>query len=632
MDTDPSGSTQVSDSQALPVVMDEASGEPSYEHATNSIVVAFVVNFGIAILKFAAWFVSHSPAMFSEGLHSLGDAINSIALFIGIRLSRKDPDPSHPYGYSMQSNIWAIPACVFLLVFSGVAVYQGWVRLIEGEPEMTFLPGYEWVNPFWFSVIVLLISIVLEIYALHRASKAVLEDVGKPTEGLFIGLIALKEIKHVVGPTTRFIFYEESMALGGAVLALIAISLSEFSHSFGWLPEEYVHYPDAIASIIIGILLMVMSGYLFFHNSSILTGASAAPKVQQKIESLVEHIHGVTEVHELTTIDRGLAGVKVELKVEVEPETMVKDVDDLVEHIKDKVSSRISNVNREHISVEVFADETEEEWGARFTSIIEEGLAEEVLKPRDVALLRNVYDFTDITVEEIMVPRIDVVAIDITTPLPEAARLFVDEGHSRLPVYKENRDDVIGMVHIRDVFEVMVKDKVSSTQLESLVRDISIYPENKPVSDLLEDFKRNKLQIAVIVDEHGGFAGIVTIEDLMEEIVGEIWDEHDVEELELTILEPNRVRVSGKYDIDEINEKLSLNIPSDDFITVAGFVFGALGKEPKKGDIAQFEDLMLIVDGVDGHRITDILIASPIAFEITNDDDNDEQTHSNGSA
>jgi CBS domain containing-hemolysin-like protein len=148
------------------------------------------------------------------------------------------------------------------------------------------------------------------------------------------------------------------------------------------------------------------------------------------------------------------------------------------------------------------------------------------------------------------------------------------------------------------------------------VREIDIYPENKPISDLLEDFKRNKIRIAAVADEHGGFAGLVTVEDVIEEIIGEIWDEHEEEEPMLTFLEPNRVEVNGKCEIEDLNEQLNLNIPFDDFKTIGGFVFGALGREPEPEDQTHFEDLKFTVKEADGPRIISVLLESPVPFEI----------------
>ncbi|MGE0199851.1 MAG: cation diffusion facilitator family transporter [Candidatus Melainabacteria bacterium] len=632
MDSDPAASS----APAIP--LKTTVGFPTspgylYQHATSSILVAMAVNFLIAAVKGLAWAISQSPVMLSESLHSLGDGINSIALLIGIRLSQRQPDKTHPFGYGLEASVWAVPACVLLAVFSGIAIWHGWNRLSEPESHMNFLPGLDWIDPFYFSVVILIISVVMEIFALERASRAVLEEVGYPDDlvspfGLSV-MNALPRLKQVVGPTTRFVFYEESIALLGALLALVAITLSQFSVELGLLDKEYAHYPDVVASMFIGVLMLGMAVYLFFHNRSILTGTAAGPKVQQKIHDLVLSLHGVSAVHDLAIIDRGPAGLSIHMKVEVEPDTMVKDVDDLVERIKEKIHRRIPNVGAEQVFIEVLADETDTEWGERFLSLIQEGREVAVLKPREEALLRNLYRFTEVTVYEVMVPRTDVIAVEINTTLNDLANMVVEVAHSRYPIYEGNVDNVVGMVHARDIFEHIQKQQMAIS-VSDIMRPISIYPENKPASDLLEDFKRNKLQMAAVVDEHGGFAGIVTIEDLMEEIVGDIWDEHDEEELEFELRAPNQVYVNGKYEISHLNERLKLNVPDDDFMTVAGFVFGELGREPKAGDQITFEDLTITVAGVDAHRITHVLIESPVDFILDRRDEDEPAGEESG--
>jgi cation diffusion facilitator family transporter len=583
----------------------------TYEHATQSIIWAFGVNVGIALLKFGAWLISQSPSMFSEGLHSSGDAFNSIALYVGLKQSNRPPDQTHPFGYGLEASVWAVLACAFLLVFSVIAITEGWHKLSAPPAEPRFMPGFEFLNPFMFSVIVLVISIALETMAVRKAAIAILEERSISAKGPKVFFEALKHVHAVVGPTTRFVFYEDTIALMGAVIALVAISLSEFAVELNILPPEMAHMPDVVASILIGVLLMGMSIYLFSHNRGILTGIAAAPQVEQKVTDLVKGIEEVSEVHDLVTIDQGPAGLMIRLKVEVEPNIPVKDVDDLVDRIKEKIKSRIQNVN--DVSVEVRADESDQEWSDKFYTLVEQGREEEIINAREATILKNVYHFTQVTVEDVMVPRIDVIAIDLSATIAEAADLIIGCGHSRLPVYEEDRDNIHGMIHSMEVFEALRKNELEQP-LKNIVREMDFYPENKSLSDLLEDFKRNKIQMAAVMDEYGGFAGIVTIEDLMEEIVGEIWDEHDDEEIALEFESPQTVLLDGMHDIDDVNEKLGLNIPTEDFTTVAGFVFGALGREPEVGDTVNFEDLIFTVTEMDGTRITALKLFSPIPF------------------
>jgi cation diffusion facilitator family transporter len=602
---EPPGSTPVAGYPEAPTFIGPR--EQAYEHAASSLWVAFAINVAIGGIKFFAWMVSGSPSVFSESLHSFGDGANSIALILGNRFSQRPPDRTHPFGYGLEANVWALAACVFLIGTSGWAIWEG----IQ-----------HWRNPhsaaitseaFLFSSGILLLSVMLEIVAVHRAAQAVLAEVQVETKNMLETLLlSYRHIKHVLSPTTKFVFWEDNIALMGALLALVAVTVSHFGVYWGILPQSMAHIPDAGISVLIGAMLAGMAVYLFRHNRGVLTQTSASPNVEKKIRELVTSLNGVSEVLDLKTVDHGLAGLTVHLQVEVDPYTLVKDVDDLTERIKEKIQNRVSHVSQ--VFVEVLADESEIEWGEKFNTLIEQGRTEGVLDQRAELLLKNVYDFSDATVRDIMIPRIDVEAVELNTPLSEVADLIIESGHSRLPVYKENVDDLVGLVHARDVFEKIRQGQMEAPLFE-LVREIDIYPENKPISDLLEDFKRNKIRIAAVADEHGGFSGLVTVEDVIEEIIGEIWDEHHEEEPMYTFVESNKLLVNGRMDIEDLNEALDLNLPYDDFKTVGGYVFGALGREPEPGDEISFEDLKFTVTEVDGPRIVSVSLESPVPFQ-----------------
>jgi cation diffusion facilitator family transporter len=582
--------------------------DSNFEHAESSLWLAFLVNIAIGTLKFVAFTVSGSPSIFSESLHSFGDAVNSIALILGNKFSRRPPDRSHPFGYGLEANVWALAACVFLSLTSIWAISEGVQHLTSVQEAV--------VNPqaFWFSVVILLISVTLELVAVHKASCAVLEEVNLDSQARFPGALfsAHKQIRHVVSPTTRFVFYEDNIALLGALLALIAVSVSHFSVQLGLLDKSTSQYPDAIASILIGILLCGMAFYLFRHNRGVLTQTSASPNVEKRIIELVTSMEGVAHVVDLKTVDHGLAGLTVHLKVQVDPYTQVKDVDDITENIKEKMQRRIRSISQ--MFVEVLADESEIEWGAKFDELLKQGRAEGVLDAREEILLRNVYDLTERTVRDIMIPRTDLDLVELDTPLSHVAEQFIETGHSRMPVFRDNVDDLMGLVHAKDVFDY-IRQGLEDQPLVDLVREIDIFPENKPVIDLLEDFRRNKIRMAAVADEHGGLAGLVTVEDVMEEVLGELWDEGEEEEVMITYLDPSRLLLNGKLNIEDLNEEMDLSLPFDDFKTVGGYVFGELGREPEEGDTVSFEDLRFIVKEADGARIVAVILESPVPFE-----------------
>jgi CBS domain containing-hemolysin-like protein len=358
-------------------------------------------------------------------------------------------------------------------------------------------------------------------------------------------------------------------------------------------------------------MLLGLAIYLFAHNSRGLTGSSAGPHLEERIRSFAQSLNGVSQIHDLKTIDYGLSGVVVHMRVEVDPDTQVKDVDDLTERIRDRLQARIGNIK--DVIIEVQADETNISWRDQFYRLVEDGREQQVLKPREEQMLKNVYDFTHVVVADIMVPRMDVDCLEVTETIDDLMDLVIKTGHTRIPVYDDDIDNMLGAIHVKEIFAYLRQGE-TNVPLKDLVNPFEIYPENKPVSDLLEEFKRKKIQIAMVADEHGGFAGIVTIEDLLEEIVGEIWDEFDVDTDIIEQPQPQRLILTGRFDIDELNERYGLSIPDEEFNTVGGFVFGMLGREPKEGDAIDFEDMTFTVLKMDGHRVDQVEIVSLTPF------------------
>lgn len=229
-----------------------------------------------------------------------------------------------------------------------------------------------------------------------------------------------------------------------------------------------------------------------------------------------------------------------------------------------------------------------------------------VLQDSEQEMLYNVFDFADTDVAEVMVPRPDVVAFAVDQPPAELMRAVVAQPYTRYPVYRDTMDDIVGILHIRDLFnaaEVHGKDKV---HIESLLRPAHVVPEAKSLAGLLADFRRSKSHMALVVDEYGSLSGIVTLEDLIEEIVGEIVDEHDLPEEPVERISENHIRVDGKFPLDELNDRFHIELPTDDYHTVGGFVFGLLGQQPHEGDVVRHGNLRLEVTETDGPRIVHV--------------------------
>jgi CBS domain containing-hemolysin-like protein len=223
-------------------------------------------------------------------------------------------------------------------------------------------------------------------------------------------------------------------------------------------------------------------------------------------------------------------------------------------------------------------------------------------------MIDKVFVFGDKDVADVMVPRPEVVAISAELPPEEALAAVLDSPYTRYPVYAESLDDIIGVLHVRDLFTAVHDRGLASVRLAEIVRSAYIVPETKDLASLLQEFRKTNNHFAVVVDEYGGMAGICTLEDLLEEIVGEIEDEFDVAEVQIEQLDDDTYRIDGMYPIDEFNERFGTSLPDDDFHTLAGFVFGQLGRAPQPGDDVEYDGMRFDVLEVDGSRIEKLVV------------------------
>lgn len=237
-------------------------------------------------------------------------------------------------------------------------------------------------------------------------------------------------------------------------------------------------------------------------------------------------------------------------------------------------------------------------------------------------MVNNIFEFDDITAAEIMTPRIDVTAVDVEDTLPEALKLTVDNGYSRLPVYEEDIDHIIGILYIKDLLPYVGRNLPKNVTIRSLLRDTHFVPDTKKCDELFEEMNAKHLQMAIVVDEYGGVAGIVTVEDLLESIVGNMQDEFDNEEEEITQLDEDSFEVDGTLSIGELEELLDTELPEGDYDTVAGFVLDQLGHIPEEGEEAavQFQNLTFTVKEMDDLRIENILVKRTPVEETENED------------
>lgn len=220
-------------------------------------------------------------------------------------------------------------------------------------------------------------------------------------------------------------------------------------------------------------------------------------------------------------------------------------------------------------------------------------------------LLHSVFEFGDTVAREVMTPRVDIDAMPITSDPMDVVTLIRESGHSRIPLYEDTDDQIIGIIHAKDLLLALLQNGQKPINLRTLVRPALFVPENKPLHNLLGEMRASRSQMAIIQDEFGGTAGIVTVEDIVEELVGEIIDEYDVEEPEILSNGTGYI-VDGKVNLDDLNHEIGSEFESEEFDTIGGYVFGLFGRQPKLGEIVENEGYRFTVDGTDGRRISKV--------------------------
>ncbi|MBI5740069.1 MAG: HlyC/CorC family transporter [Nitrospirae bacterium] len=250
---------------------------------------------------------------------------------------------------------------------------------------------------------------------------------------------------------------------------------------------------------------------------------------------------------------------------------------------------------------------TEEE----MKSMIKIGEEEGALEKEEKEMLHKVFAFGDKKVSEAMVPRTEIAAIAEEAEISDVLSLVSEEGYSRYPVIKENVDNIIGVLYVKDILRKMAKEEVSpDVPIKHFIRDAYYIPESKMVTSLLDEMQKNKFQIAIVLDEHGGTAGLITLEDIMEEIVGGLQDEFEamVSEKEVEVVDERTFVVSGSTGMDEIKELVGLDLDNEEFHTIGGFLFGLFGRLPKVGEQLRYHGLRFLVLEMDGKKVEKIKI------------------------
>ncbi len=232
---------------------------------------------------------------------------------------------------------------------------------------------------------------------------------------------------------------------------------------------------------------------------------------------------------------------------------------------------------------------------------------EAVIEREERKLIHSIIDFGDTVAREVMVPRPDMVTVPASATLRQAADIAATAGFSRVPVYGQGIDDIVGVVYVKDMMRAERDDKADEP-VTTFMRQAQFLPESKRVAEVMREMQAGKQHLAIVVDEYGGTAGLITLEDVLEELVGEISDEYDVDRSRLELLDDGSLQVDGRVPIDEINEVAGFELPEGDWDTVGGFLYHLLGHVPVEGEAAEFSDHKLVAQKVEGRRIAQVLI------------------------
>lgn len=264
--------------------------------------------------------------------------------------------------------------------------------------------------------------------------------------------------------------------------------------------------------------------------------------------------------------------------------------------------SRIGSLIRKKPTLQKDSDLTEE-----IHDLMTEGEAKGLISGEESDMVYGVLDLKEIKAHSIMIPRTEISSASIDSTLGEAIDLVSECGHTRIPIYKDNVDVIVGILHAKDLLKLWGKDPASKIPLEILRKPFYV-PETQMVSELLKEMKEKKTHLAILTDEYGGTAGIITIEDIIEEIVGEIMDEHDKEPSLLSVIDGSTIRVHARLEIEKLEDHFGIKLPEGEFESVGGFIIHLLGKIPLVDEKIVFEDLEMTIKSADQRKIDLVLI------------------------
>ncbi len=252
--------------------------------------------------------------------------------------------------------------------------------------------------------------------------------------------------------------------------------------------------------------------------------------------------------------------------------------------------------------------------------IIEESEEEGIINEEEGDMLHSIFEFGETIVREVMVPRTDMVCCSMTTSLTDLLEAIISSGHSRIPIYEGTADRIVGIVYAKDLLRLW-GSRPDEFEIVRVMRTPYFVPETKQIEDLLQEFRTQRVHMAIVIDEYGGTSGLITIEDLIEEIVGDIQDEHDIEEDELIEEGPGVVLVDGRLSIEELEDYFEINIPREKFDTVGGYLFNLFGHVPLVNEEIRDGDLLLTVVDCDDRKISKVRVQRIQANGLSDDEE-----------
>ncbi len=254
------------------------------------------------------------------------------------------------------------------------------------------------------------------------------------------------------------------------------------------------------------------------------------------------------------------------------------------------------------------APDTTEELEHEIQELLEEGEEQGLISVHEERLINSIFDFRETEASEIMTPSAEIVSAEAKTSVPELIRLINEEGYTRIPIYEGTPDHIIGFLHAKDLLRICACSPSSDLDIREFLTPVAFIPESKPITELLREFQQKKIHMAMVVDEFGGVRGLVTLEDVIEQIVGDIDDEHDDEENELRVIDEHTVIVDAKIDVEEVEAHFHCTLPEGPYESVGGFIIHRLGKVPAAGVVVQENPLSFKVLGADARRIKSVRI------------------------